>query len=300
MSPSPRVAAVVVSYESRETLPGCLDSLRRDGVPVETVVVDNASRDGSAESVRERFHDASVLANPENVGFARACNQGARATRAPLLLFLNPDATLDPGALAALAALFDGRPRLGIAGPRTLGAGGAVQVSTGPDLSLASEWRQRRLVRGVDGGAPRALAEAEALHSRERAADWVSGACLIVRREAFDAVSGFDESFFLYEEDADLCRRVRAAGYEVVFTPAAVVRHARGRSMERAPDQARLEYQRSHLRYYRKHAGPFARAALRTLLALRGAAGLVRGALTADPGRSRESLALLQLALAGR
>jgi GT2 family glycosyltransferase len=275
MSPAPpRIAAVVVSYESRASIEACLDSLSHDpSVPLETVVVDNASRDGSAETVRAFFPGVTVVPNAENVGFARACNQGAAMTRAPLLLFLNPDATLDPGALATLAALFDSRPRLGVAGPRTLGASGEIQVSTGPDLSLLSEWSQRRLVRGVARRDPRILAEVDALHSREHLADWVSGACLMARREAFDAVSGFDEAFFLYEEDADLCRRIRAAGYEVVFTPTAVVRHALGRSMSKTPERARLEYDRSHRLYYRKHAGLVSQAALRALIALRVLAG---------------------------
>jgi len=301
MSPRPRVAVVVVAYESRDTLADCLEALARDAsVPIETVVVDNASTDQSADLARARFPAASVIANAENRGFARACNQGARATHAPLVLFLNPDATLERGALGALAALFDARPRLGVAGPRTLGAHGEIQVSSGPDLSLQSEWRQRWLVRGVAARDARALAEAEALHSRERVVDWVSGACLMVRRAAFDAVTGFDEGYFLYEEDADLCRRVRAAGFEVVFTPAAVARHALGRSMVRAPARARLEYQRSHLRYYRTYRGLPSNAVLRVLLALRATAGVVRGTLTVDASRSRESLALLRLALAGR
>lgn len=275
MSPAaPRVAVVVVSYESRSSIEACLDSVSHDpSVPIETVVVDNASRDGSAEAVRAFFPHVTVVPNVENVGFARACNQGAAMTRAPLLLFLNPDATLDPGALATLAALFDSRPRLGAVGPRTLGASGEIQVSTGPDLSLISEWSQRRLVLGVARRDPRILAEVDALHSREHAADWVSGACLMTRREAFDAVSGFDEAFFLYEEDADLCRRIRAAGYQVVFTPTAVVRHALGRSMSKTPERARLEYERSHLLYYRKHAGFLSQAALRALIALRALAG---------------------------
>ncbi|MFN8094607.1 MAG: glycosyltransferase [Vicinamibacteria bacterium] len=138
---------------------------------------------------------------------------------APLVLFLNPDAEVLPGALPALAAVFDRRSDAGVAGPRTLNDDGTVQVSTGPDLTLASERRQRRLVAGVRDRAPWALAEADARHSREHEPDWVSGSCLMARREALEAVGGFDEGYFLYEEDADLCRRVRAAGFRVVFTP---------------------------------------------------------------------------------
>lgn len=267
---SPRVAVVVVSYESSGTIAAALDSLARETVlPIETVVVDNASTDGTPETVRARFPAVRVIANAHNEGFARACNGGARATSAPLLLFLNPDATLVPGALAALAAILEARPRVGIVGPRTRGADGLIQVSTGPDLSLVSEWRQRRLVRGVARRDPAILAEAERLHSVERDVDWVSGACLMIRREAFDAASGFDERFFLYEEDADLCRRVRRAGWQVLYSPAAEARHALGLSMARSPERARLEYQRSHLLYYREHRGLVERGLLRVLLAIR-------------------------------
>jgi GT2 family glycosyltransferase len=248
--------------------------------------------------VRERYPRVRVLANAENVGFSRACNQGARESRTPFLLFLNPDATLTPGSLPALTALVDARPQVGIVGPRTRSASGAIQVSTGDDLSPLAERRQRRLVRGVAEGNPSVLAEAEALHAVEREVDWVSGACLLIRREAFDAVSGFDERFFLYEEDADLCRRVREAGWKVMFSPAAEARHALGRSMARAKERARLEYQRSHLLYYRKHCGLPQRLALRSWIAARAALDLVAGALSLNGARTREALALLRVAVA--
>lgn len=301
MSVPPRVAVVVVSYEVRATLVAGLHQLERAaGLPVETVVVDNASRDGSADAVRAAFPAVRVVANSDNVGFARASNQGAQATSAPLLLFLNPDATLEPGALAALVALVESRPRVGAAGPRIRGEDGTIEVSTGPDLSLASEWRQRRLVQGVRRRDPAALAEAEARHAREHAPDWLSGACLLVRREAFRAVSGFDERFFLYEEDADLCRRLRAAGWQVVFTPAAEARHARGASMAGVAGRARLEYHRSHLTYYATHNGLLQQAGLRALLVARGALDLARGLLSSDAARGREARALLGLALRRR
>jgi N-acetylglucosaminyl-diphospho-decaprenol L-rhamnosyltransferase len=300
MSQAPTIAVVVVSFETRTTLLDGLTALERNaGIAIETVVVDNASHDGSAEAVRARFPRVRVVANAQNVGFARACNQGVRETRAPLVLFLNPDATLEPGALAALASLLEARPRVGIAGPRTRSSNGDIQVSTGPDLSLASEWRQRRLVRGVVHRDPHALATAEARHAVEHEPDWVSGACLLARREPLLAVGGFDEGFFLYEEDADLCRRVRAAGWQVLFTPLAEVRHARGLSMARAPQRAHLEYHRSHLRYYRKHRGLPQRAALRLLLAARAGLELLAATVSGDLARLREAMALLQLAVLG-
>ena len=263
-APAARVGVVVVGYESRDVLLGALDSIAAHaGLPAEVAFVDNASTDGSVDAVRARHPRARIVANPVNRGFSAACNQGWRALETPLVLFLNPDAEVRPGAVPALAAVFDRRSDAGVAGPRTLNDDGTVQVSTGPDLTLASERRQRRLVAGVRDRAPSALAEADARHSREHEPDWVSGSCLMARREALEAVGGFDEGYFLYEEDADLCRRVRAAGFRVVFTPEAVVRHRLGRSMSKAAARARAEYDRSHLRYYRTHNGPLQRALLR-------------------------------------
>ena len=267
----PSVQAVVVSYESRDSLPRCLESLAGCvEVPLEVTVVDNASSDGSAVLVRESHPRTQLLVNEENLGFAAACNRGWRPGRSPLVLFLNPDAELAAGALAALAGRLAARPDVGIVGPLTRNADGSVQVSTGSDLTPCSELRQGRLVRGVARRDPRSLAEAERLHAREHEPDWVSGACLLVRREALAAVGGFDEGFFLYEEDADLCRRVRAAGWRVLFTPAAEARHQLGHSAGRSPRRARIEYHRSHLRYYGKHNGRLARLTLRLSLLARG------------------------------
>jgi hypothetical protein len=152
----------------------------------------------------------------------------------------------------------ESRPDVGAAGPdperRRLGAG-----VDRPDLGVVSEWRQRRLVLGVAQREPGALAAAEALYAREHEPGWVSGSCLMARRAALEAVSGFDERFFLYEEDADLCLRLRKAGWRVVYTPAAEVRHQLGRSMSSVPRRARLEYHLSHLRYYGKQTAACAR-----------------------------------------
>ena len=280
------MAVVVVSFHSRETLSACLDSLHRHAnLPVEIVVVDNASTDGSVEAARAQHPPPRVIANPANVGFARACNQGTRATTAPHVLFLNPDAEVTAGALETLAACLDSAPDVGVVGPLTRDPDGTVQVSTGPDLTLSAEGRQRRLVRGVRHREPKAVAVASARHAREHEADWVSGAGLMARREALAAVGGFDEGFFLYEEDADLCRRIRSAGWRVVFTPAAQIRHQRGRSMAQAPARARLAYQQSHLLYYRKHNGLLQQAALRLLLAGRAIAGRDRALLRLALGR---------------
>ena len=263
-----RVAVVVVSWNSAPDLPACLQSLAALTLHAEVVVVDNASTDGSAEAARATLPSATVIEGGENLGFARASNRGWRATTAPFVLFLNPDAMLEPGAVEALMALLETRADVGIVGPATRNADGTPQVSFGPDLTPLSEWRQRRLVRGVRARDPEVLRAVEATMAHEHEPDWVSGSCLLARRTVLERLSGFDERFFLYEEDVDLCVRARQSGFRVVFTPTARVTHGLGRSMEKAPLRARLEYDRSHLLYYRKHRGWLATLGLRFFLLL--------------------------------
>jgi hypothetical protein len=225
-----------------------------------------------------------LIRNRENVGFSRANNQALREASAAYVLILNSDAELTPGALPVLVSRLDARPRLGVVGPRTLSPDGSVQVSFGPALTPLAEWRQRRLVRGVKRGDPAALKEAAARAGVEQEPDWLSGSCLLARKEALDAVGRFDEGFFLYEEDVDLCLRLRRAGWGVLFTPAAEVVHHLGRSMEADPARARLEYHRSHLRFYRKHNGPVLAAALRAFI---GAGAALGWLLSIGPGPAR-------------
>lgn len=252
---APKVTAVVVSYNTRADLLRCLDSLSGVPLPLEVVVVDNASADWSADAVRTYHPAVRLVENPENVGFARASNQGLRMARAPYALLLNSDAVVTGEAISTLSELLDARPDVAVVGPRTLNTDGTPQASFGPDLTPANEWRQRRLVRGVRRRDPQALRLVEAASRIEHEPDWVSGSCFLARVEALAGVGFFDEAFFLYEEDVDLCVRLRQAGWRVVFTPAATIVHHLGRSMEQAPTRSRIEYHRSHLRYYRKHRG---------------------------------------------
>jgi len=282
-----RVAVVVVSFNTCEELRRCLRSLAdHPTLPLQVIVVDNASADLSPETVRREFATVLLLENEENLGFARAANRGLREARAPYILFLNSDAEVRPGALETLVALLDARPEVGVVAPRTRGTDGTIQVSSGPALTPLSEWGQRRLVRGVRARVPAALARAERIHADEHEPVWVSAACLLARREALLAVGGFDEAFFLYEEDVDLCVRVRRAGWRILFTPAAEVLHHLGRSMQRAGSRADLEYHRSHILYYRKHNGWLPRAFLRARVFL---LALSRWAAALGPGPERQA-----------
>ena len=288
-TPPPRVGAVVVSYNTRDDLLRCLAALLAPGEPeIEVIVVDNASSDGSAEAVRAHFPAVRVIANPSNLGFSKANNIGLRAATAAYALLLNSDCEVRPGAVAALA------------GPRHVGRDGSPQVSFGPNLTPAAEWRQGRLVRGVRAGRAEALREAAALGEREREPDWLSASCVLARRSALDAVGGFDELFFLYEEDVDLCLRIRRAGWRIVFTPAAEVVHHLGRSMETAPALARLEYHRSHLRFYAKHNPLPHRIALRAFIAAKAVSTWLAAGSSGEGARRRaEARDILRLAVFG-
>ena len=292
------VSAVVVSFNTKGELLACLRSLEAQWDRLlEIIVIDNASEDGSAQAVRAAFPAARVLQNPTNEGFARASNRGLREARGRYALILNSDAELGEGALGALVRHLEAHPEVAAAGPRTRSPDGAAQVSFGPRLTPRSEWRQRRLVKGVKQGAAWARREAERLASAEREPDWISGSCLLARRDALQAVGYFDEGFFLYEEDADLCLRLRQAGWRIAFTPEAEVIHRLGSSMAKAPALSRIEYQRSHLRYYRKHNGPLLTGALRGLLALLALLRLAQAAAFGSVEERRIQRAILGLAL---
>jgi len=289
---TPRVSALVVSFNTREHLLRCLGSLGREPLLRETIVVDNASEDGSPDAVDAEYPGVRLIRNAANVGFAAACNQALRVVETPLALLLNSDAELRPGALAGLVGRVERERDIGVAGPRTLNPDGTIQLSWGPPLSPVTERRQRRLVRGIARRDPEILAQVDARSRAESEPGWVSGSCLLARVEALRAVEGFDEGFFLYEEDADLCLRLRGAGWRVVYSPSAEVVHHLGQSSTRDRSRARLEYQRSHVRYYRKHCGPLATTGLRIWLVARGLLDALR--------TRRNGVALVRLGLLGR
>jgi GT2 family glycosyltransferase len=270
------ITALIVSFNSVATLGRCLESVLA-GPPVEVVVVDGGSTDGSVALVRERFPQARLLELEQNVGFGAANNCGARLARGDQLLLLNPDAWLDPGALATLSARLAGSPRLAAVAPQLRYPDGTLQYTWVPEAGVLGEaiqrWRNRR------SGAW-AHTSLERLLRALVGPGWLSAACLLVRRAAFDQVGGFDERFFLYFEDVDLCRRLARAGWRLAKEPAAGAVHVGSvglREEQRAgtPGRAALEYRRSQLRYYRKHRPAWEVRVVRRRLARRfGAPGV--------------------------
>jgi GT2 family glycosyltransferase len=245
------ISAVVVSYRAMPLLARCLERLAEE-LPAgsETVVVDNASGDGTAEAVRRRFPGVRLLELPANLGFGGGVDRGVAAAGGDELLLLNPDAWPAPGAVAAMRAALAADPRVGLVAPQLRFPDGRPQFTWVPPTGVLGEAAQ--MARNRFEGRPWAHGRALRALLRPLGRPWYSGACLLLRRAAFEAVGGFDESLFLYFEDVDLCRRLERAGWRLVQERGATVYHLKGGSGDRGPD-VELAYRRSQLAYYRKH-----------------------------------------------
>ena len=279
-----RISVVIVTYNSRSDIDRCLESLQQHGgsAPLEIVVVDNHSTDGTAAAVRERWPAVPVIGVGANVGFARANNIGVRQTTGELILFLNPDTEVRPGAIDRLVAALTARPDAAVAGPRLVDASGRPELSFGAMMGPLAELRQKVLVRGHDRGWPVVTAHVCRLTGAPRDVDWVSGACLLVWRADAEAAGLFDERYFMYVEDVDLCAAIRARGRKVLFVPDAEVVHVRGRSGATAPGATAAAYRASQVAFYEKHRPAWA-PILRAYLKLRGLLPDTSGNL---PGRA--------------
>ena len=280
------VDVVVVSYNSRDRLRACVDPLL--GLPdVHVIVVDNASPDHSLEVVRDLPLTAIQLAT--NGGFAHGVNHGWRAGSAPYVLLLNPDARIDGPSIGVLVRALEENAGLGVAAPRILDADGSLDWSQRRYPRLRSTYARalflHRLFPGADWTDE--LVRDEQAYARRGSPDWVSGACLLLRREALEALDGLDEGFFMYAEDIDLCKRLRGAGYELQFEPAATVEHEGGASVPRATLLPVLA--ESRIRYAAKHRGRLGSLLERLGIALEAASHVAvsRGGLAARRGHAR-------------
>jgi GT2 family glycosyltransferase len=216
-------------------------------------VVDNASTDASRDAVAAR-PGVRLMALPANVGFARANNAAIRATSGELILLLNSDTLVPPGAVDRLVgALDDAGPAAAAAGPRLVDAEGRPELSHGAMLTPLVEWRRKRLLARAAQGDAAALDAIERATARQASPDWVSGACLLVRRAAAEAAGLLDERYFMYLEDVDFCAALRALGGRIAFTPDVTVTHLRGRSRQAAPAATTRAYRDSQRAFYAKH-----------------------------------------------
>ena len=251
----PRLTIIIVSYNSRDPLEHCLRSLTAapPHIDREIVVVDNASTDGTPEHVRERWPGVRLIEAGGNVGFARANNIGIRQTFGELVLLLNPDTIVSEGTLDHLVAALDARVTAAVVGPRIVDREGRPELSFGKMISAWAELQQKILLVGNDRQLPVISTIVERMTRRSRVVDWVSGACLLIRRADLEAVGLLDERFFLYTEDVDLCASVRARGREVWFIADVEIVHLRGRSIATARRASEESYRRSQIAFYEKH-----------------------------------------------
>jgi GT2 family glycosyltransferase len=251
----PRLSIVIVTYNSRADIEGCLQSLTAapPRIDHEIVVVDNASRDGTSEYLRTRWPGVRLFEAGGNVGFAGANNIGIRQTFSELVLLLNPDTVVPAEAVDRLVQVLDTHPGAAIAGPRIVDRSGRAELSFGSTIAPVAELRQKVLVAGNERGLRPIGGIVDRMTRRSRPVGWVSGACLLIRRIDLEAVGLLDERFFLYTEDVDLCESVRARGRTVLFVAEAQIVHLRGRSAAASPAVTRAAYRRSQLAFYEKH-----------------------------------------------
>jgi GT2 family glycosyltransferase len=262
------LSIIIVTHNARADVIRCLESLHDEPANTthEIVVVDNASSDGTVDTIRTRWPGVQVVEMGDNIGFGAANNVGIRSTRGELILLLNGDTVVPSGALDQLVGELRRHADVAAIGPRIVDLEGRPELSFGRMVGPFAELSQRRLVRGHAGRDPAASARVEQMTRVQQDVDWISGACMLVRRRDAEAAGLFDERYFLYFEDVDFCAAIRRLGRRVLFFPSVEIVHVRGRSAASQPDAVNDAYRRSQLAFYRKHHPlwiPFLRLYLR-------------------------------------
>lgn len=265
----PKLSIVIVSWNTRDLLAGCLDSISHALAAgkisgVEVIVVDNASHDGTVDLLARRFPWVRLIQNQDNVGFARANNQAIEESQGEYVLLLNSDTELYSGALETLVDWMDEHPAVGAAGPRLLNPDGSLQTSCYPFPTVARElWRLFHL----DVLRPYGVYDMTGWSlDRPRAVDVLLGACLLLRRAVLEQVGLLDETYFMYSEEVDLCYRIRQQGWLIYWVPQAQMLHYGGQSTRQVANEMFLRLYQSKLHYFAKHHGRLAAEAYKLVL----------------------------------
>lgn len=262
------LSIVIVNWNVRDLLDRCLASLRSDHCALEIIVVDNASRDDSVALVRAKYPHVTLIANTENCGFTGGNNQGIEAAHGRFIMVLNPDTEVIGDALERMVAYLDRQLQIGALGPLLLNSDRSIQSSQRRFPTMATAVFESTWLQGI---APKHLlahyymddVPPTTIHE----VDWLTGACTIFRREALDQVGLYDtQNFFMYSEELDLCRRVKEAGWQIVFFPEAQVIHYVGKSSEQAVAVRHIYFQTSKVHYFRKWHGVWRANLLRLCL----------------------------------
>ena len=264
------LSIAIVSWNTRDVLDQCLRSVYETvkGIEFEVIVVDNASSDGSAEMIRDRYPRATLIANEGNAGFAAANNQAYRACAGRHFMLLNPDTICREGALAGLVRFLDENPAAGAVGPLVTNDDGTIQYSWARFPTIWSEsigYLNRRI--GQSGFLP--ITDDETRDRGPFRVDWIGGCCLMIRREAVEKIGLMDESLFMYSEETDWCMRLCRAGWEVWVDPGCEIVHLGGKSSDQAKPETARYLRMSKRQYFRKHHGVWPAAAVGAVLAVK-------------------------------
>ena len=268
------VSVVIVSYNVAALLASAIDSVLADveraGISGEVIVVDNASQDNSATTVRASFPNVRLIENATNVGFGRAANQGMLAAAGEVVVVLNPDASVQPGFFSAIRDHLTQEPRVGLLGPHLMQADGTTQPSCRRSYTLATAFLESTPLQwwfGETSALQRFYCrDLDATQSAQ--VDWVAGACLVVRRAVLQAVGGFDPRFFMYFEETDWCRRIRDAGWDVAYFPGARVLHHESQSASQDLIARALNFHRSRHAFMIKERGRLVARFVRVVVGL--------------------------------
>jgi len=257
-----KLSVIIVSWNVRDDVLACLESLYKNppSRASEIIVVDNASTDGTVDAVKRDFPEVVTVTNSENRGFAAANNQGIEKSRGEYILFLNPDTIVHPNSLDVLVNLMDDNKDAGACGPKLLDSDGTTCLSVGWVPTFRAVLYGKTVFRplGIFRGHYKKLRTDDFNYDKQTDVEQLSGAALMVRLSVIEEVGPMDESFFMYYEDADLCLRIRKAGWRIVYVPESVITHIGGKSSAQVSAKKRIMVYSSLLTYFRKHRGRFA------------------------------------------
>ena len=262
------LSILIVNWNVRDLLRDCLCSVERSRreLDMEVIVVDSASSDDSAAMVAAEFPWVTLLSQAENVGFPRGNNIALARANGDYLLLLNPDTVVRDGALTVLVDFLREHPDVGAVGPQLLNPDGSVQSSRRRFPTLATGFLESTWLEGVAPGVLRRYYALDLPDDQTADVDWLTGACILVPRPVYQQIGGLDEGYFMYSEELDWCRRIKEAGWRIVYHPAAQVIHHVGKSSEQAVTARHINFQRAKLRYFLKYHGRPAAGILRNFL----------------------------------
>lgn len=252
----PEISIIIVNWNTQDLLATCINAIieTKNQLDIEIIVVDNASTDDSVVMLRESYPHVLIIKNRKNVGFAKANNQGFKISTGNNILLLNSDAILQNGSLQNLLQVFDDQPHCGLVGAQLLNVDGSFQASF---TDLPNLWQEFLILSGLGrlvSGSWFPSHGSEVEHGPQPGG-YVEGACMLIRREAYQLVEGLEEGYFMYSEDVELCKALQDNDWQVWYQPAAKVTHiGGGSSQQRRPQQEAILYQ-SRIRFHQRHYG---------------------------------------------